>query len=165
LDIKNQHVENEKLGERMNVCHCNQARSADFVPICANEEQFEFCSCAQLADGEVKVFLHHIYEYKKGVRNLILHTVSSYYENFVRSQLEKKSISYIIRYMNNGRLNVFFGNPKCIEVLNEIGDKNLNEFSDEEDFMLGTMLGYGLNEQCKRFLRRKSKTEVGNLVG
>ena len=29
--------------------------------------------------GEIKVFLNHIYEYKKGVRNMILCTLNEYY--------------------------------------------------------------------------------------
>ena len=36
--------------------------------------------------GEMKMFMHHIYEYKKGVRDLILCTYNPQNEMFVISQ-------------------------------------------------------------------------------
>ena len=108
----------------------------------------------------MKVFIHHIYEYEKGVRNLILHTMMKKYKNTVEKKLKKKNISYLIRELNNGTFNVFFGDDYCIKLLASFGDKKLNEFSNEEDFILGVMLGYGLDQQCQRYLkRRKEKVE------
>jgi hypothetical protein len=34
---------------------------------------------------------------------------------------------------------------------------SLNELSDEQDFMLGVMLGYGRLVQCDRYLQRRSR--------
>ncbi len=106
----------------------------------------------------MKVFNHHIYEYKKGLRSLILHTMDSKYHEDAVEKLNRMGISYIVRYVSTGKINIFFGNPSCIRVLELIGDKSLSEFTVEEDFVLGTMLGYGLVQQCDRFIRNMSVT-------
>jgi len=109
----------------------------------------------------MRILSHHIYEYKKGLRSLILHTMDSSFEEEVRSRLKKHDIPYLIRYVTEEKINVFFGSPSCIRVLQLIGDKPLAEFSVEEDFVLGTMLGYGLTQQCERFENRKNKYPGG----
>jgi hypothetical protein len=59
-----------------------------------------------------------------------------------------------------------FGNEVCIEVLKEMGTKELSALTDEEAFMLGIMLGYDRLQQCARYLkRRRDKGQVEDLAG
>ncbi len=103
----------------------------------------------------MKVFYHHIYEYRKGLRNLILHTTSLRYEGRVREKLDKMNIDYEIYHLKNGNINVFFGAEACVEVIRTIGKPCLNDYTPEEDFILGTMLGYDRLIQCSRYLEIK----------
>ena len=51
---------------------------------------------------------------------------------------------------------VFFGDEVCIKIIQSFGDKSLSDYTDEEDFMLGTMLGYDHIQQCERYIKRKN---------
>jgi hypothetical protein len=100
------------------------------------------------------VLNHHIYEYKKGLRDLVLHTLPvSSREDAVR-KLEGNNIPYLIRVVTNNKINIFFGAMACISVLERFGEKKLNEFTPEEDFILGIMLGYNRIQQCNRYLSK-----------
>ncbi len=101
----------------------------------------------------MNVFTHHIYEYEKGIRNLVLHTIEKKYLKDIKRKLENRQIEYKIYEIKNGRLNVFFGARDCVEVIRKIGKECLGEYTAEEDFMLGIMLGYDRRRQCERFLR------------
>jgi hypothetical protein len=104
----------------------------------------------------MKVLLHHIYEYKKGLRNLVLHTLSSTYKYEAEKILKRQNINYIIREVTSGKINIFFGAEYCVEVLKKFGNKSLSDFTPEEDFILGIMLGYDQIRQCERYLKRIS---------
>lgn len=58
---------------------------------------------------DLKVLMNHIYEYKKGVRRLVLYTFNKKYESFAITRLERQNIDYIIQPVGNDRLNLFFG--------------------------------------------------------
>lgn len=103
----------------------------------------------------MRVFHHHIYEYKKGLRFLILHTMEAKYREHAERKLKKYGIAHIIKTVSEKKINVFFGAEECIEVLKVFGDKRMSQYSDEEDFILGIMLGYCRKQQCRRFLKRK----------
>ncbi|MGL4868261.1 MAG: DUF2023 family protein [Cetobacterium sp.] len=107
----------------------------------------------------MQVFVHHIYEYEKGIRNLILHTISEDLLTFVQNRLNSKNISYQIDKIKNGRYNVFFGDESCINVIKKINKSNLSEYTPEEDFILGIMLGYDRKKQCDRYIDFKNKAE------
>lgn len=114
----------------------------------------------------MEIFCHHIYEYEKGLRNLILHTAQEINKDFIEMKLKSRQIPYIIYKVNEEKINVFFGNIYCIEVIKEIGKSDLKEYTDEEDFILGIMLGYDRVQQCERYIKRISEKEsVGELVG
>ncbi len=102
------------------------------------------------------VFSHHIYEYEKGIRKLILHTLPAANRYAVEYKLKKKGIAYHIMRNGKDKINVFFGNSSCIDVIKSFGDKSLTDYSPEEDFMLGIMLGYDKLIQTNRYLQRKS---------
>ncbi len=102
------------------------------------------------------VFCHHVYEYRKGLRNLILHTCRRECKKQIIRKLRRGRIAYFIFPVGTEKMNVFFGDPSCIEVIRSIGKRDLSAYSDEEDFILGTMLGYCPRKQCIRYLQRKS---------
>jgi hypothetical protein len=104
--------------------------------------------------GRLQVFHHHIYEYKKGLRNLILYTGRSEDREVIEARLAREGIACLVRDVSPGKINVFFGAPVCIQVLQSFGPRPLALFTCEEDFMLGIMLGYDRLKQCERYLRR-----------
>ena len=105
----------------------------------------------------MKVFNHHVYEYRKGLRNLILYTACADNMETIRNRLERIKIKYEIYRISSKKINVFFGNSDCIEIIKSINKNNLNDYTPEEDFMLGTMLGYCRQQQCVRYLKLKLK--------
>ena len=105
----------------------------------------------------MKVFCHHIYEYKKGLRNLILHTMASTDTEAAVRKLEANNISYLIQPVTSTKVNVFFGAEECVEVIRCFCHKRLNELSPEEDFILGSLLGYNQVVQCSRYLKKKKE--------
>lgn len=105
----------------------------------------------------MKVFCHHIYEYKKGLRNLILHTMASIDVQLAIKKLESNNIDYLIQPVISDKVNVFFGASECVEVIKCFCHKRLNELSPEEDFILGTLLGYNQVIQCARYLKKNEE--------
>ncbi len=112
--------------------------------------------------NDLRVFNHHIYEYKKGIRNLILTTEKSKHRNTIEDKLQKNNIPYLIHEHNNKELiNVFFGDEPCIKVIGTFSPK-LNKLNAEQDFILGVLLGYDKVAQCDRYLSIKTgKLKLG----
>lgn len=108
--------------------------------------------------GDMKVFMHHIYEFKKGVRSLILFTMCNTCAEFVIQRLEKQQIEYFRQPVSGNKVNLYFGKRACLDAVRSFADKPLNRLTPEEDFMLGAMLGYDIGQQCERFCQRKMKT-------
>ncbi len=108
---------------------------------------------------EMKVFLNHIYELSKGIRKMVLYTMPSRFEEFAKLRLESQGICYHIQPLDNGNINLFFGREECIEAIKAIVTRPLNELSDEQDFILGAILGYDICGQCDRFLERRKKSK------
>jgi len=102
---------------------------------------------------ELGVFMHHIYEYKKGLRSLILTTEKPANQEYIEYRLQKEKIPYVVQPVGKKVINVFFGDENCINVVKTF-KKPLNKLSDEQDFMLGIMLGYDKILQCQRYLKR-----------
>lgn len=105
----------------------------------------------------MSIFDHHIYEYRKGLRGLVLHTVSEESAEALKMRLEKHAIDYVVYELTKGKCNIFFGDPMCLKVLQQFGSKKLNDLSVEEDFILGIMLGYSHQQQYQRYLMRKQR--------
>jgi len=108
----------------------------------------------------MKVLAHHIYEYKKGLRQLILHTLHSKYRFEAEARLRLAGIDFLTRQVSPEKINIFFGAKECIEVMKHIGDKPFNEYTPEEDFILGVLLGYDKIQECNRYLRLCEKQSV-----
>lgn len=106
---------------------------------------------------EMQILAHHIYEYKKGLRNLVLITINTDELNKAEKLLVRKGISYFLLEVNVNKVNIFFGNELCIKIIQSFDKKSLSDYTNEEDFMLGTMLGYDCVQQCERYLERKGK--------
>lgn len=51
-------------------------------------------SCSNILPADLKVFLNHVYEYKKGVRRMVLYTVNRKYEAFATSRLRSQHIDF-----------------------------------------------------------------------
>lgn len=112
------------------------------------------------------VLCHHIYEYNKGLRNLVLHTAPFADSKNIEKKLRTEGIPYLLCENGNNKINVFFGSRTCIEILKGFDIGSLSELSDEQDFMLGIMLGYARLMQCDRYLRRKRRRgKLGPLAG
>ncbi len=111
--------------------------------------------CSEYKSAEMQILMHHVYEYKKGLRSLVLHTMSNNEKEKTEDLLNRKNIPYYLQQLSSGKINVFFGDHKCVHIIESFGHKTLNDFSDEEDFILGTMLGYDRMQQCERYLKRK----------
>jgi len=109
------------------------------------------------------VFQHHVYEYRKGLRSLVLHTVPGRHREKIEQILERQGIAYLIQELGNGNLNVFFGAEDCVAVIRSIGRKSLSEYTAEEDFILGTMLGYDRLQQCRRYLEFRQRVRKAAL--
>ena len=101
---------------------------------------------------ELKVLMNHIYEYQKGVRQMILFTCSKEYETFVSQRLSRQNIDFVMQHAGKNNLNFYFGRKECLNAIRLIVTRPLNELSPEEDFILGVMLGYGRLEECRRYL-------------
>lgn len=131
------------------------------MSLCKKMKSENYVTC-HLSEMEVEnenhfVFLHHIYEYKKGLRNLVLHTTNKKSKKRIKERLLRENIHNIIYDIGSKNINVFFGSKTCIEIIKHINKEKLFDFSDEEDFILGTMLGYDRDIQCKRYLEKKNK--------
>ena len=108
----------------------------------------------------MQIFHHHIYEFQKGLRNLVLCTEKSQDREKIEKRLKKESIPYFIHEVANDKINVYFGHQACINVVKTFETDKLNELSTQEDFILGIMLGYDRLQQCVRYLERKAKHQI-----
>lgn len=113
--------------------------------------------------ADMKVLMNHIYEYKKGVRQMVLYTFNEKYRDFAVNRLEKQSIDYIIQPVGNGRVNLFFGKRECMAAIRRMVTRPLCQLTPEEDFILGAMLGYDICAQCERYCERKQRCECASV--
>lgn len=106
--------------------------------------------------SELGVFFHMMYELNKGLRSLALLTTTQENCKIIVERLGKCHYSYIVEELRSGYVNIFFGKDESIEVLKKFNKNSLKEFSPEEDFILGVLLGYNTDQQCKRYINRKN---------
>jgi hypothetical protein len=90
----------------------------------------------------MQVLKHHVYEYKKGIRNMVLHTMRSREKEKAIFFLQTKGVHFWISEVNMNKINIYFGNPDCIEIVKSFQVKSLSDLTPEQDFMIGIMLGY-----------------------
>ena len=107
------------------------------------------------AGATLKVLMNHIYELQKGVRQMVLFTCNKKYSELATRRLESQGIPYVLQPAGQQNLNVYFGRRECLEAIQLIITRPLNQLTPEEDFILGAMLGYDLCAQCERYCKRK----------
>lgn len=103
----------------------------------------------------MQVLAHHIYEYRKGLRHLVLHTMQAKDRISAERKLSGYDVDYVVIPVSGEKINIFFGKKECVDVVRTFCHKPLNELSAEQDFILGIMLGYDRVAQCERFLKRR----------
>ena len=110
--------------------------------------------------ADIKVFMNHLYEYRKGVRHMVLHTVNRRHETFIVNRLRRQHINFLIQPVSATSINIYFGRPECIRAIKHLTDRPLNLLSPEEDFILGALLGYDICAQCERYCKRKNSAHT-----
>ena len=106
--------------------------------------------------NELSVFFHMLYELNKGLRSLALLTTPTENKELIEERLEKCGYESITEELKSGYINIFFGNSEPIKVLKKFKKQSLKEYTAEEDFILGILLGYNTQQQCKIYLTRKA---------
>jgi hypothetical protein len=105
----------------------------------------------------LRLLNHNIYEYRRGVRALFLMTISRRELELVLGKLEALGIHHFVQELSPVKANLFFGRPAFVAVARSFVIRPLNVLTAEEDFMLGTLLGYDCEQQCRRFLTRSGR--------
>ena len=111
---------------------------------------------AEVIPSDLRVLSEQIYQYKKGVRKMVLYTFPERYRQQALDKLEGQGIDYFVQPVGNSRINLFFGRKECMDTIRKFIHQPLNELTPEEDFILGTLLGYDICSQCERYCKRKS---------
>lgn len=109
----------------------------------------------EIVPSNLRVFMEQVYQYKKGVRQMVLQTLNKQYEQAAVQRLRRQNIAYVLQSVGNNCVNLFFGRKECIDAISLIVRRPLNELTAEEDFILGAMLGYDICIQCERYCKRK----------
>ena len=107
----------------------------------------------------MKLICHQIYELNKGLRDLALYTADIQELDETEKKLQGRKFEYEIQMLGDTKFNVFFGEKQCVDVIRSFGGKPLNEYTNEQDFILGIMLGYSRAKQCERYLERSGVNE------
>lgn len=116
---------------------------------------------AQARTPALKFLVHHLYEYRKGVRHLFMMTMTPSEAELVEKRLQRDAIDRFVQHVSAAKTNIFFGRGPSVEIVRRIINKPLGQLSPEEDFILGTLLGYDQQQQCLRFL---AMTKMGRPV-
>jgi phosphoenolpyruvate synthase/pyruvate phosphate dikinase len=116
-------------------------------------------NCNDFQSADMQVLKHHVYEYKKGIRNMVLHTMKSSEKEKAIFFLKMREVVFWICEVGETKINVFFGNPECVEIVKSFQAESLNKLTPEQDFMLGIMLGYNRDQQYSRYLKQTKRVE------
>lgn len=90
---------------------------------------------------------------------MVLHTAPSCELGAIEAKLLSLDIAYTIQPVTKSKINVFFGDAVCIEIIRSFNMGCLSGLTHEQDFILGTLLGYDLRIQCRRYLTRVAESE------
>ena len=112
----------------------------------------------ELSRPAVGALPQYLYEYRKGVRHLFMMTLSAHEAAQVGRRLEREAVDFHVHPVGEAKANLFFGRPPCVALVRTMLTKPLNQLSPEEDFILGTLLGYDREQQCLRFLTRSGRS-------
>jgi hypothetical protein len=105
------------------------------------------------------VLLHHLYEYRKGVRHMVLLTLTPDDLDAATTRLTLDSVDFFVQPVSPVKSNLYFGRGVWVETARRIITKPLSHLTPEEDFILGTLLGYDPEQQCRRYLIQSSRAD------
>lgn len=103
------------------------------------------------------VLSNHIYEYQKGVRHLVLFTLRKELARRAVDRLNHLGTDNIVQEAGGSNVNIYLGRPQCIRAISTFVSRPLYSLTPEEDFILGSLLGYDLCMQCERYCDRKTR--------
>jgi hypothetical protein len=106
-----------------------------------------------------RIVNHSIYEYGKGIRPLFMLTMPIDELPTVLARLRTTPMASYVHRVDESRINLFFGAPSHVQVVRTFVDKPLSRLTPQEDFMLGMLLGYDPDQQCRRLLGRIGEAE------
>lgn len=101
-----------------------------------------------------RIVNHALYEFSKGIRSLFMITMDKADLKPALSRLSREAIAFHVHEVGTAKVNLFFGKTSLIDCVRAIVRGPLYELTPHEDFMLGTLLGYDREQQCRRFLER-----------
>jgi Protein of unknown function (DUF2023). len=104
-----------------------------------------------------QIFTHYLYEYRKGVRLLFMMTMSAAEAALIVPHLQAAAIDHFLHEVSTTKVNVFFGRAAPVATVRQVVNKPLHALTAEEDFILGTLLGYDREQQCERYLSRRRR--------
>jgi len=110
------------------------------------------------------VFANHVYEYRKGVRGMVLFTADADDLPMIEARLEALGIDRFVQRVGDRKANIAFGKPALVAVARRLMAEPLNRLSPERDFMLGSLLGYDAETRCRRYLERVDDSRVEDVV-
>lgn len=100
----------------------------------------------------MNIFDMYLYEIIKGSKPAALVTVSCDDIEKMCEKLKHYNLCFHIQNISKEKANLFFGTKYPLDVIKDIIKKPLDKLSDYEDFILGVLLGYSIDVQCKRYL-------------
>ena len=92
---------------------------------------------------------------------MVLCTLNKCYEPIAVERLENQKICFIKQEASDRCVNLYFGKSECIETIRLLVTRPLNQLSPEEDFILGTLLGYDKSETQKWSIENRNKPRSG----
>ena len=136
-------------------CDCTHEQRDMDIDLAVERERVENI----MLSTNFRILCHHIYEYRKGLRSLVLHTMITNEKEATEALLQRQHIDYIIQPVSPCRFNVYFGDTKFVKIIEMLHITQLSSLSDEQDFILGIMLGYSRATQYERYLQRKNSLQ------
>lgn len=112
---------------------------------------------AALDPVSLRLFNHHLYEFRRGVRALFLMTLPACECGLLMTRLAREEVAFHVQSVNAEKVNLYFGREAFVDTARCLAAKPLCHLTPQEDFMLGTLLGYDREQQCRRFLDRVAK--------
>ena len=109
---------------------------------------------AGLTCATLQVFHHHLYELSKGMRPLVMMSLTAEAATTIIARLTASGIAHHVHEACHERVNVVFGRPAAVNAVQRFMVGPLCHLSAEHDFMLGVLLGYDREQQCQRYLTR-----------
>ncbi len=106
----------------------------------------------------ISLLPQYLYELGKGVRQLFMLTMTPREAQAVQARLDRDGIAFYRQRVSEEKVNLYFGNAQFVAVAQRLAIRPVCQLSAEEDFILGTLLGYDREQQCRRYL---GKLDIG----